>query len=82
VQITLPVKETSFQLDMREEIMETLLVLLELPPYQIARYHGTISDDVEVTFRRRPASTLRKTEAVVDKLIQVVRMRYNGAFPF
>ena len=82
VQIALPVKATSLSLDMREEVIETLLVLLELPPYKMARYHGTIYDECEVTFRKRPATMLRKTEAVIDKLIQVVSLpRSQMRFP-
>lgn len=71
VQLALDAKGTALALDLKEEVLETALVLLELPPFALLSLHGTLQDDVRVVFRRRPASTLRRTEAVVDALLTV-----------
>jgi ATP-dependent DNA helicase Q4 len=71
VQLALDAKGTALALDVKEEVLETALVLLELPPFSLLTLHGTLQDDVRVVFRKRPASALRKTEAIVDTLLRV-----------
>ncbi len=71
VQVALDAKATALALDVKEEVLETALVLLELPPFALLTLHGTLQDDVRVVFRRRPASTLRKAEAIVDAVLNV-----------
>lgn len=71
VQLAIDAKGTALALDLKEEVLETALVLLELPPFALVSLHGTLQDDVCVLFRKRSASTLRRTEAVVDALLTV-----------
>lgn len=71
VQVAVDIKGTSLALDMREEVLETTLVLLELPPFSLLTLHGTVQDECQVVFRKRQASVLRKTEAIVDTLLNV-----------
>jgi hypothetical protein len=56
---------------MREEVLETALVLMELPPFSMLTLHGTVQDEFQVVFRKRQASVLRKSEAVIDTLLNV-----------
>lgn len=71
VQVAVDIKGVSLALDMREEVLETVIVLLELPPLSILKYHGTVQDECQVVFRRRQANALRKSEIIVDVLLNV-----------
>jgi len=71
VQVAVDIKGTSIALDIREEVLETVLVLLELPPFSVLTLHGTVQDECQVVFRKRQASVLRKSEAVIDTLLNV-----------
>ena len=103
------VESTCRALDMRVEVLETVLVLLELPPFSLVKVwlcsldraplvlrhvdlglfcvcltacisclsdclqlHGTVYDAGQVVFQKRRASSLRKVEAIIDKLLLVV----------
>lgn len=71
VQVAVDIKNTSIALDIREEVLETALVLMELPPFSMLTLHGTVQDEFQVVFRKRQASMLRKSEAVIDTLLDV-----------
>lgn len=58
-------------LDMRSEVMETLLSILEGAPYNALQLHGTINDSLEVNFRRQPAEVVSRTCPVVAALLEV-----------
>ena len=103
IQIAIDIKGTPVALDMREEVVETALVLLELSPFSMLKVciyvecvavykehlsseanishnsitntqlHGTVQDDCQIVFRKRQASVLRKSEAIIDQLLRVVR---------
>jgi hypothetical protein len=60
---------------MREEVLETLLVLLEIHHHALT-LHGSVCDDCVVTFRKREAALLSKTEAIVEAMMAVVSLSH------